>query len=473
MANRTPPSTQGHDRVEFYSCETSVARIERAGWNIPQPTKWKSRDLNGAINFITQPSQACGRHTEKHGEVIANGVLKRDRRELLTSNRFRILIVNCPQPSAGPSLIESSSSSDSSSPAKSALTKSKPPDNHEPEDDPLCRVLKVARNSDWIDEHFDSYVKNNTASSAVFDSPESIRLIAQSPKDDGFPFFSLAFTQRFSETRQCDSDWECLVFFRPAGLWDHHVVPLLTRNPFPHDYPEPLQPDFMVLPVTLLRWQVDDIINELNKDKKSLMNHDRGFGSKSVEEFKSIKKVLFELRQKNFFLSHRRDFARELAETLQETFRAIERRHSSPDETAVYSPSMIARVASQQAMLKSVERDLETTASRIQSQLDFADGQMREAFARRNSTSMSVIAVVTVAFLPATFMATVFSMGIFDWHAGQPDNDTTIVSWWIWLYIVLSIVLTAIIVVVWRLASKRMQRKLAKESDENWEGKWP
>ncbi|KAH0846598.1 hypothetical protein FOPE_11564 [Fonsecaea pedrosoi] len=398
------------------------------------------------------------------------------RRDLLTSNRFRILIVKCPQPSDGPSLIESFSSSDSSSPAKSALTKSKPPDNHELEDDPLYNqhhVLQVARNNGWIDEHFDSYVKNNTASSAVFDSPESIRLIAQSPKDDGFPFFSLAFTQRFSETRQYDSDWECLVFFRPAGLWDNQVGPLLTRNPFPHDYPEPLQPDFMVLPVTLLRWQVDDIINELNKTKKSLMNHDRGFGSKPVPELKSIKKVLFELRQKNFFLRHRRDFAREFAETLLETFRAIERRHSSPDETAVYSPSMIARVASQQAMLKSVERDLETTASRIESQLDFADGQMREAFARRDSTSMKVIAIVTVIFLPATFIATIFSMGIFDWHAGQPDNDTTIVSSWLWLYFVLSIVLTAIIVVVWKLASKRIERKLAKESEEKWEGKWP
>ncbi|KIW75791.1 hypothetical protein Z517_10534 [Fonsecaea pedrosoi CBS 271.37] len=447
MADRTPPSTQGYDRVEFYSCETSVARIER------------------------------------------------DRRDLLTSNRFRILIVKCPQPSDGPSLIESSSSSDSSSPAKSALTKSKPSDDHELEDDPLYnqdQILQVARNNGWIDEHFDSYIKNNTASSAVFDSPESIRLIAQSPKDDGFPFFSLAFTQRFSETRQYDSDWECLVFFRPAGLWDNQVGPLLTRNPFPHDYPEPLQPDFMVLPVTLLRWQVDDIINELNKTKKSLMNHDRGFGSKPVPELKNIKKVLFELRQKNFFLRHRRDFAREFAETLLETFRAIERRHSSPDETPVYSPSMIARVASQQAMLKSVERDLETTASRIESQLDFvslkdasivshlrtyfkrqADGQMREAFARRDSTSMKVIAVVTVIFLPATFIATIFSMGIFDWHAGQPDDDTTIVSSWLWLYFVLSIVLTAIIVVVWKLASKRIERKLAKESEEKWEGKWP
>ena len=57
-------------------------------------------------------------------------------------------------------------------------------------------------------------------------------------------------------------------------------------------------------------------------------------------------------------------------------------------------------------------------------------------------------------------------MGIFDWHAGQAGDDHTIVSNWIWLYFVLSIALTLIVVIVWITVSKCLERRQMKKLSE-------
>lgn len=70
---------------------------------------------------------------------------------------------------------------------------------------------------------------------------------------------------------------------------------------------------------------------------------------------------------------------------------------------------------------------------------------------RKDSVSMKTIAAVTMAFLPATFLATVFSMGFF--HI-DPDRNTLVVNQTIWIYFVTAVILTAFTTVVWLLLSK-------------------
>ena len=229
-------------------------------------------------------------------------------------------------------------------------------------------LLDAAKESDWIGERFDSFIRNSTAGSAILEAPGSIHFIAQTPKDDGFPFFALSLSHHPTETYNRDADWECLVFVRPGSLWDHSIENLLCRDPFPHDYPDPLLPDFMVLPVVLLRWQVEQIIEGLNDMKETLTVRDRNLLVKPVEEFKEIRDEFFVLRQKNLLLHRRWEFACELAGNLIEAFGVIERRYSSKDEAVSYSPTLMATVANQQAILKSVLHDLDTTGSRIESQ---------------------------------------------------------------------------------------------------------
>ncbi len=236
-------------------------------------------------------------------------------------------------------------------------------------------LIKTAEERGWIGERFDYFIKNNTAGSAVLDTPDSFSFIAQTPKNDGFPFFAISLTQRFTEAHHHDDDWESLVFVRPASLWDDVVEPMLGRDIFPQDNPYPLKPDFMVLPVVLLRCQVEQITNELNEMKSELETRDPDFTAKRVDDLKVIKHDLFILQKKNFYLHRRRAFASELAENLMEAFGFIARRYLQNDETPEYSPALRARVAIQQANLKNVKDDLVTTASRIESQQKFVSSR--------------------------------------------------------------------------------------------------
>ncbi|QKX57884.1 uncharacterized protein TRUGW13939_05004 [Talaromyces rugulosus] len=69
----------------------------------------------------------------------------------------------------------------------------------------------------------------------------------------------------------------------------------------------------------------------------------------------------------------------------------------------------------------------------------------------RYGVDMQIIAAVTLGFLPGTFMATLFSASFWDF---QPDNQGRIVSSWVWLYWVLTVVLTVGVLAAWRIMSR-------------------
>jgi len=75
---------------------------------------------------------------------------------------------------------------------------------------------------------------------------------------------------------------------------------------------------------------------------------------------------------------------------------------------------------------------------------------------RRDSSSMKTIAVLTLFFLPATAMASIFGMSMFDWKAKDGD---TVVSRNIWIYIVVAVVLTCLVLIIWILWFKLTQKK--------------
>lgn len=132
---------------------------------------------------------------------------------------------------------------------------------------------------------------------------------------------------------------------------------MLCRDPFPDDYLDPLKPDFMVLPVALLRCEVEQILKEVEEMQSILGTQDQDLTAKNIEELRGIKNKLFKLQKRNFFLRRRWKFACDLGETLTKAFGVLEKRYSSEDEmqeTQEYSPLLRARVANQQSILKSV-----------------------------------------------------------------------------------------------------------------------
>ncbi|KIX10427.1 uncharacterized protein Z518_01509 [Rhinocladiella mackenziei CBS 650.93] len=76
---------------------------------------------------------------------------------------------------------------------------------------------------------------------------------------------------------------------------------------------------------------------------------------------------------------------------------------------------------------------------------------------RKDSTDMRIIAVVTLMFLPGTFMATLFSSGFFNF---LPDRSSQVVSKWIWLYFTLTGTTTLIVFLAWYQFSKHQNKAM-------------
>ncbi|KUI57290.1 hypothetical protein VP1G_04609 [Cytospora mali] len=86
-----------------------------------------------------------------------------------------------------------------------------------------------------------------------------------------------------------------------------------------------------------------------------------------------------------------------------------------------------------------------------------------------DSKQMRSIAVLTMIFLPATFVASLFSMSFFDLG---PQSGQGKVSSWIWLYFVVTVGFTGVTVSVWyywtKIRPERLQKRaLAKEDIES------
>ncbi|KAI1264935.1 hypothetical protein F5Y18DRAFT_71372 [Xylariaceae sp. FL1019] len=75
---------------------------------------------------------------------------------------------------------------------------------------------------------------------------------------------------------------------------------------------------------------------------------------------------------------------------------------------------------------------------------------------RRDSELMKSIALLTMIFLPATFVATLFSMGFFNYQG--PNGDILRVSPYIWLYFVVTILVTSVAFGIWYLLIKRRRQ---------------
>ncbi|KAF2498168.1 hypothetical protein BU16DRAFT_558239 [Lophium mytilinum] len=88
------------------------------------------------------------------------------------------------------------------------------------------------------------------------------------------------------------------------------------------------------------------------------------------------------------------------------------------------------------------ERDSGANLSMAKASRDLAEAT------KADSSAMRTLAFMSIVFLPATFVSSFFSMSMFDWRAPQL---TSIVSKRMWIYWVVSIPLTLIIIVIWQL----------------------
>ncbi|KAL7626854.1 hypothetical protein AAE478_003628 [Parahypoxylon ruwenzoriense] len=106
--------------------------------------------------------------------------------------------------------------------------------------------------------------------------------------------------------------------------------------------------------------------------------------------------------------------------------------------------------------------------------LEMAAQQRRLAHAsKRDGTAMKTLSLLGAVFLPGTFMASVFSMTFFDFNVGPNYGDPSDssgegaqVSKELWLYFVVTVPLTLIIVLFWYFIDRRREKRYAVEDAE-------
>lgn len=152
--------------------------------------------------------------------------------------------------------------------------------------------------------------------------------------------------------------------------------------------------------------------------------------------------------------------------------------------------SLLARLDFYSTKLKGIENYAHTTLERLSIQraalyniiaqkesklgLTMAGEQRRLAHsAKRDSTSMKTLSLLGAIFLPATYLASVFSMTFFNFQEQDPDNNNSggnnnhdkerVVSTSLWIYFVIAIPLTILVVLTWLMWDRRRERRFARE----------
>ncbi|KAK0673834.1 hypothetical protein QBC41DRAFT_265485 [Cercophora samala] len=158
--------------------------------------------------------------------------------------------------------------------------------------------------------------------------------------------------------------------------------------------------------------------------------------------------------------------------------------------------SMLARLEFYRAKLNGIENYAHTTLERLGIQraalyniiaqkesklsLKMAAEQRRLAHnAKRDSSSMKTLSLLGAIFLPATYLASVFSMTFFDFNDNNhysrnngpvsggtgtgEERDNPVVSPDLWIYFVITVPMTLLIVLIWRIWDKRRDRKYKAE----------
>ncbi|OCK84853.1 hypothetical protein K432DRAFT_90907 [Lepidopterella palustris CBS 459.81] len=79
----------------------------------------------------------------------------------------------------------------------------------------------------------------------------------------------------------------------------------------------------------------------------------------------------------------------------------------------------------------------------------------------RDSAAMRTIAAVTILFLPATFTATLFSTTFFNFQAPKHER---VVSSWVWLYWLVTVLLTIVIHSTRYFTSRRKEQEITRKT---------
>lgn len=155
----------------------------------------------------------------------------------------------------------------------------------------------------------------------------------------------------------------------------------------------------------------------------------------------------------SFEKSITKHLADELLQYLEGTY---DKDSSQTKDVEMHVASLRGRVNTLSACLSYLEQRVERQVTAIFHLINQADASTNFKVAqdmkilaiasRSDSLSMKILAAVTTTFLPGAFVATLFSMDMFDWFAG---HGNPVVSGRFWIYWSVTIPLTLLTVGIW------------------------
>lgn len=126
-----------------------------------------------------------------------------------------------------------------------------------------------------------------------------------------------------------------------------------------------------------------------------------------------------------------------------------------------------------EGIVSQLQKRMELQLSILYSFTSQSDNRINERIATnsgRDSTSMKILALISAFFLPGTFVATLFSMSMFQWQSnsgGDGEQSSEIVSDKFWIYWAATVPLTALTVlgwgVWWRWELKEYDKTIAEQ----------
>ncbi|KAF7507242.1 hypothetical protein GJ744_010800 [Endocarpon pusillum] len=140
-----------------------------------------------------------------------------------------------------------------------------------------------------------------------------------------------------------------------------------------------------------------------------------------------------------------------------------------------YTNSCINLLSQSQGLKERVQSHINLTFSLIAQEENrinhsvAVDNAMIAVASKKDSSAMKTIALLTILFLPATFVATFFSMSIFDFSPS--GGSRPVMSPYMWVYWTITIALTATVLLVWRIwwkvEDRNYQTRFEKAKVEN------
>lgn len=242
-------------------------------------------------------------------------------------------------------------------------------------------IVNTAAESGWINSESATFIQKGTTGSAVLSEKGNISrnpalillaafqtellkigLILQTPKDK-LPFITLSISELHREGRQRGSDWVCLLLTGPGV----DLEALLSENSFPSDYAS-LFPDFMFLPVSILKKEVERVGAGLMKLKESVLDKQGQVLSRDPGGLDDTKNKLFELERTYLELHERWKFGQGLAENLSKCFGEIVRLQAKEYDKAKYSKTLSQRVETQVTLSNMTQQELNAIPSKLNQQ---------------------------------------------------------------------------------------------------------